>query len=524
MKKYIYLLLLSFFTFHFSPLMVWGQDHDFEALKKEYPLLMERYGDRLESRNAHYIFAIDISSSMQKYEKVVRENLKTFVKAIPDNDQVTIIVVCDENNTNYLNSIKCITLNPAVRQSIINAMDSPQFRFLRRHDPKDGSDGFTMAQKVLDAMNVVNSSDLTFVYLLTDFEYWTHKNHFDKTKEDWASLKPQLTSKHEGAMCKYGVELNLGAVSHQEAVIKPELEAIFGAIEYEPANDAVILEQWFGHIIDNIRAQKIYSMLKADWQEWLDKKENKAICRDRYVEMVITHTDTDLVSGFTADTLLTLTQAPTWYPSFVHVDSADLHVRVTYASKYAEEIDKLEGLCKVNPNNPDAVNLTREEKVKLPALGIWNSTLPQWLWYSIIGLIILFILSVIWKYMQKPKKRYTSVVVKRKTSEGTKQYNGDADALPFSIGQDGELNVPGASWRIKIVAKRYNPIFNPIRKTGYYAVLEVGDFADIVNEMTDMKVATLQLGRTAFLFKYKKAPMVRIEITEGITTNIITLS
>ena len=49
-----------------------AQDHDFSNMEKEYPLLMQRYGDRLESRNAHYIFAIDISSSMTQYEQVVR--------------------------------------------------------------------------------------------------------------------------------------------------------------------------------------------------------------------------------------------------------------------------------------------------------------------------------------------------------------------------------------------------------------------------------------------------------------------
>ena len=113
-----------------------AQDHDFSNMEKEYPLLMERYGNRLESRNAHYIFAIDISSSMTQYEQVVRESLKTFIQAIPDKDQVTIIVVCDENNTNYLNSIKCISIEPAVRQSIIAAINSQQFKFLRRNDPQ----------------------------------------------------------------------------------------------------------------------------------------------------------------------------------------------------------------------------------------------------------------------------------------------------------------------------------------------------------------------------------------------------
>ena len=66
----------------------------------------------------------------------------------------------------------------------------------------------------------------SYIYLLTAFEYWTHKNRFDKGAEDWLGLKPLLTEKHRGAMCKYGVELAQKGVSHPEAVVKPELDAI----------------------------------------------------------------------------------------------------------------------------------------------------------------------------------------------------------------------------------------------------------------------------------------------------------
>ncbi len=522
-KKFLFFLTCMMVLQSVIP-AAWAQDHDFSNMEKEYPLLMQRYGDRLESRNAHYIFAIDISSSMTQYEQVVRESLKTFVNAIPENDQVTIIVVCDENNTNYLSSIKCITIEPMVRRSIIDAINSQQFKFLRRNDPHDGSDMFTMTSRVLEAMNVVNSSDLTFVYLLTDFEYWTHRNTFDKRAEDWASLKPLLTEKHRGAMCKYGVELAQNGVSHPEAVIKPELDAIFGPIDYQPASDAAILKQWFGHIVDEIRAQKINSMLKADWQQWLANRKLGIDIADREVKMTLQNPDTNLISGFTAEAVYTVEKEPTWYPSFIQIDSADVCITANYESKYAEEIQKLQGICKVNPKGEDAVNLTRRETITMPHIGIWNSTLPKWAWALIIFVFVLIIISLIWEAMQKPQKRMTSIQVKRKGSNGIDTFNGDTDFLPYTIGDGGDLSVPGASWRLRIEPRRYNPIFNIFRKTGYYGTLESGDFADIINEMTDYKIATLQVGKTAFLFRYKRAPMVRLEIAEGITTYVITIS
>ena len=214
----------------------------------------------------------------------------------------------------------------------------------------------------------------------------------------------------------------------------------------------------------------------------------------------------------------------TFFPSTVKLDSSDVAIEVQFESAYADEIQKLQGLCHESSTAPDAVRMVRPETAGMPALGIWNAQWPKWVWAVIIGLIALFVLSLIWKYLQNPAKRFTSIVVRQKTGSQSKQFAGDTDMLPYSIGQDGDLNIPMASWRLKIIPKRYNPIFNLFRRTGYYAVLESGDFADIINDMTDSKISTLALGRTAFLFKYKKTPMIRVEITDGMTTNIITIS
>ncbi len=533
------------------PISIFGQGHDLTALQKEYPLLMERYGNRLESRSAHYIFAIDISSSMQEYENVVRQSLATFVKAVPDGDQITLIAMCDENNTNYVNTIKCISIDSEVRQSIVSSITSSQLKFLRKGDPSDGSDGFTMTYKVLEAMNVVNSSDLTFVYLLTDFEYWSHKNKFNKTSENWASLKPLLTEKHRGMMCKYGIELNCNKVSHPEAIFKPELDDLFGPLDYQQANSAEILAQWFGHIINDIRAHKINAMLKADWKEYLDSVKISLQKDGRNLNAIIEAPQSKLVSGISmtltkggGEYLIPITDVTankgkdnlwhakvghyetknTWYPSYIKIDSSDAIVAVSFNSPYAEEISKLQSLCQERAGAPNAVKLNQEFTLTTPAAKVWNAIIPLWLWVLIIAALLLVIVSVILKYMQNLNGKTIYFEVKRKVAGKTTQSVGETNSFPYSVGAGGNLAIQGATWLLKFTTRRYNPILNPFKKTGYYVTLEAGDYAGIVDMLTDEQIETLNTGDSTMLFRYKKTPMVRIEITEGNTTNIISLS
>lgn len=550
-KLFLFIILIVSVISVLLPNCLFGQGHDLVALKKEYPLLMERYGNRLESRSAHYIFAIDISSSMQEYENVVRQSLATFVKAVPDGDQITLIAMCDDNNTNYVNSIKCITINSKVRQSIVSSITSPQFKFLRRGDPNDGSDGFSMTRKVLEAMNVVNSSDLTFIYLLTDFEYWTHRNKFNKAAEDWNCLKPLLTEKHTGMMCKYGIELNYNGVSHPEAIFKPELDDIFGPLDYQQANSAEILAQWFGHIINDIRAHKINAMLKADWKEYLDSVKISLQKDGRNLNAIIEAPQSDLVSGSTVtmlqggDEYLIPTKdvtakkgkdnlwhaevghyetKKTWYPSYFRLDSSDASIVVSFNSSYAEEISKLQGLCQEKAESPNIVRLNQEYALTTPAEKVWNSVIPAWLWGLIIIIVLVVAVSIALKYLQKPQIRFTNFEVKRRMQGKTQQFNGDTRTFPYSVGNGGNMAIQGVTWTLNFTTKRYNPLLNPFRKTGCYVTLEAGDFAEIKDEISDNLIETIQVGQTTLLFKYKRTPMVRIEIAEGTTTNIITIS
>lgn len=548
-------LFVLFVLLSLPSVIVRSQSVDLSALRAEYPRLTERYADRLQSRSAHYVFAIDISSSMREYEAVVRQSLVKFVQAVPDGDQVTIIVMSDENTTNYLDLTKCITLDNKLRNSIISAVSGAGLSFKKHGDPTDGSDGFTMTRKVLEAMNVVNSSDLTFVYLLTDFEYWTHRNRYDKNAEDWASLKPMLTEKHRGMMCKYGIELTLNKVQHPEAIFKGELDNIFGPLDYQQAASAEMLSVWFKHIINDIQAHKINAMLKADWKETMNAMEERLSWKGDELRAEVTMPKSELVSGISlsldnvADSRLTLcneSQATmsndgvwtstvaryegekTKLPTRIKIDEASQELSMRFDSPYAEEIAKLQGLCGENETSPDAVKLHSSIPLTVPPTKIWNGRLALWVYVLIALAIVGLLASFVYMIVINPKRRYTTVTVKRRANGVSKTYNGEVSQLPMVIGDDGDVKVPGATWTLRIEAQVHNPIISWIPflncKTGYYVKLENGDYADIINDYTDEKTGTVSCGKSAFLFPYKKAPRSRIEISEGTTTNRIEIN
>lgn len=60
-------------------------------LEQTFPKLTKLYRDELANCHAHYIFAIDVSGSMKKYDEIVTPALRAFVDALPAGEQVSII-------------------------------------------------------------------------------------------------------------------------------------------------------------------------------------------------------------------------------------------------------------------------------------------------------------------------------------------------------------------------------------------------------------------------------------------------
>lgn len=505
------------------------------AMKQDYPGLMQIYGDRISGQKAHYIFVVDVSSSMLPYETVVKNNFLQFMNAVPNGDQVSLIKMSDESHTGFVGLLKCTPLDQSTRSSIKEVVNG--FRFNQNGSSEDGSDGFTMTKSVIDAINVVGSNDLTFVYMLTDFEYWTHKNKYDKNKEDWSSLTSLLPKAKMDGMCKYGIELNSGGKLRPEAIFKNELDRVFGKVEYQSVGSASLLSNWFSHIAASVMSVKLNSLLKADWKQIEESINSGISVSGGEVTFRMDATQTPLVNGavvtlktdneyyspiesegtfpgsIPVGKLIQPSSQKSIFPSFKQLGGDDYEAKITFLSPYAEEINRLQGVCGEMAGQGDAVKLSRIESGKLPSTSVWNSILPLWLWILILLIIIIVVASIFYEYMFIKLNREWSLSIKAIDPEGSiSRYNNDSLKAPFTFGPaDSDLSVKGAPWAIKVYTKRHNPL--TFIKSGYFLSLEQGTFADIESDYYE-EPHTITIGESIYICPAGQSSMVNIRIKE----------
>ena len=85
-------------------------------LEETYPKLTELYREELSKYPAHYIFAVDVSGTMNQYSSVVTQALQPFFQALPDNDRVDVIPFGTEALPNMLSY--CGVINPEVKGAL----------------------------------------------------------------------------------------------------------------------------------------------------------------------------------------------------------------------------------------------------------------------------------------------------------------------------------------------------------------------------------------------------------------------
>lgn len=538
-----YLLLLLFLISGWNHLEAKPEAQ--ETMLQEYPQLMEIYGKKLEAQHAHYIFAVDISSSMQPYESVVKKNFKAFIAAIPDGDQITLIRMAREDYTDFVGLFKCITLTPETRKSLINVLDSPQFTFLKDGNPQNGSDGYTMSQKILESLNTVGSAELTFIYLFTDFEYWTSKHHYNKKRENWDKLESLLSEDRKISLCKYGLELNFNDPRlKQQAIFKDELDKIFGKIDYQAVSSAEVLSQWFAHTISNVMATKMSSMVQKDWTSFRDSlnptikiEGNKVLLQSRTLSTPLATglkaTVESPVKWFQPEANATTyqpfgteielgtvnnTERSIW-PGFLKQEKTDIRLKLSLNSPVEEEIKKLLTISREDQDK--AIGFTYEATLEMPAYRLWNSYIPLWIWVTVACILSIIVISILYTVFLLKVKRFWSITVIEKNTEGkTRRMNGDTEKLPYSIGRNGTLTVRGANWLLVIRSQKHNPLLF-WKKSGFYLTLEEGTFAEVVDAYTQEVKNTLSVGNETFLFSHRKPEAFTIRLSgNGMKYNV----
>lgn len=517
---------IIFILAYFVSITLSAQDGGLAAakLQQEFPKLTARYGNQLSDQKAHYIFAVDISSSMQPYQGVVLQNLQKFVDALPNGDQITIIRMADENYTDYVNLFKCITLDSNVRQALSNYINSGGFNFLSNGDSRNGSDGFKTARLIVDAINTIGSNELTFIYLLTDFEYWTHANHYDKGKVDWKSLENKVPDSYKNGMCKFGIELDGGVPLQQGAIFKKEMDNIFGPINYQPVSSASVLSQWFGHIIADVMASKLNASLKKEWNEFVNSIqvtssfENDLIVSQATIDGNVKEPlliDSLTFSLISEGTMLRPSEANTiplgegtcvgqvyvdkgFLPGYVIIGDDGTKLSITLHSAYKDEIDRLQKNCKEDPNDTGVGKWNLTYPLNAQSSNAWGSFIPLWAWILIGVVLFIILLSFIVQFLfMKTTHEWMVRVMENGKLVPCPQPEFKAN---FSIGNQGDFPVNGAIWRLTLEAHRYNPLLF-WKKSGYYINCSSGSFT--IKDDSNTPIEGVSAGIEAYLCPLK---------------------
>lgn len=251
MRKFALAILLAVLAF--SPLFA---QRGTEDLKKDFPLLMENFGQQLSQNPADYIFAIDISGSMGSYESIVVPALQQFFDALPDGDHVSIITFGEEakDHTRAANSSATITDN--------TRKDLALYAEHIYDKPAKGTEDYkryflntnlgNMVRAVSQEMFMSGRSNMKFVFIITDF----HNDPAQKgLVEDWDGLKKDIDRQLKPEHNINTILLQLPVDSPKEL---PDIKNVFSNCHPQtvPVTSSDMLQGWFNDLKNQILLER----------------------------------------------------------------------------------------------------------------------------------------------------------------------------------------------------------------------------------------------------------------------------
>ena len=260
-------------------------------LEQTYPQLTELYREELCKYPAHYVFAVDVSGTMNQYSNVVINALKPFIQALPDNDRVDVIPFGTEALPNMLSY--CGVINEEVRTALNNNIKTLYT------DPsyQKGFKSYTDIPRAVSAIARVLQNNREYkvnvIILLTDFRNDVQGESPSERKirtDEMEKLYTEIGAATHGIYTR-SIALELPVNQSAPGYCLPQLkEHIFpqegSGLEIVPlTNPDVMIGQWF----DQLKRDIMVTKLKA-----IVDNENR-------MNPIRLNTETDIDGNVTAD-------------------------------------------------------------------------------------------------------------------------------------------------------------------------------------------------------------------------------
>jgi hypothetical protein len=449
-------------------------------LNTVYPQLTELFRDELDKYPAHYIFAVDVSGTMNKYSDDVSTALAPFFQALPNNDRVDVIPFGTDAVINMLNY--CGVINPQIRTAlctnISNLYSDPSY--------PQGFKGYTDIPKAIDAIAKVIQNNREYkvnvIIILTDFrndEMGDTPSEHKISKADIAVMHDAIAAATNDVYTRC-VALELPVNKNMPGYCLDQLKnEVFpqevNGLEIVPlTNPGVMIGQWFEQLKRDIMVTK----LKA------------VIANANKTTPVTLKTETDIDGNVVAEVHWTPGKL---YPAMeidsTFMDGEDFYFENNTAS-FTKTLDsvivvelgqikhKEYGLHHLVDSINLGLNLPTPYDKELFTLGIkkplpntkkaedrwvWTFFLSFWTTVTILALIILYIIGVIKAIARNNKLCFKGNIT---FYDALGNQVGDTVRLPkqnssarliFGSGGTPRCKVDDAEWQFVIEKKKGNP-------------------------------------------------------------------
>ncbi len=415
---------LLFFLFLLAIGVINAQNVDLSFLRQKCPKLTQKYHDELGKYHSQYIFAVDVSGTMDKYQGAVLHALTTFFNALPNGDNVVVVPfgTYAVDLMDYAGKI-----NAQVRQSLTSNIASLYSNPNYSADMKQCTDVEKACNMISKKINLSSAYKNNVVIILTDFR---NDNGTERrlTDEQLNTMDQNFAAATQGMYTRV-VALNLATPADMQ---KPGycLDQLKDKVFYATANGLEIvsisnpgsqIESWFDYLKREIMVEKMRAII-VDENKMAPAELVTKVDIDGNVDAHISWTPTKLYP------MMKIGKTTIGNPDFIFVDDTTLWQN-TKDSVLELELGQIKhndmGLHKLNDSLFLGIDLPTEYddellwlKVKKPlpntntmqSRWIFTFFLPFWLTVCIVLALFIYLIMVIKAIGRNKTERFTGTV------------------------------------------------------------------------------------------------------------------
>ena len=491
MKRFFIVGLLALLLGSTAPALA-QDDPAMAAVKQNFPQLFELFQNEMQNQHANYLFAVDVSGTMNKNAPVVVPALKAFINSLPDGDYVDIVRFgnyAKAGDLGYAGNI-----DPSFKKSLSSAVDQ-LYTNTEDRDIRSLTDIPKAMDAVVKCLKGYSKEDLNFVFLLTDFRNEeVGKPEGPISDSDLKSIEAALQANTLEKSVKV-ISLQLSYNSQWRGFCRPQLDGIFNELELDyrtvPVADESALRNWFERLKKDVmydRLQAIVSKANKEVKVNFDPevtidgnvsgsinwKPNK-LYREIKVNNILVpdgsgfkfKADKELTSGAFQMESIDLPLGKLKHSAWgFHTFNDNLRADIDLPTSFDNELAGLD----IKKPIPDS-------QIPVKKL-IFTFILPLWLTILILALIVNYIFLVIGAIKRNAKESFSGSIEVYKGRNFI--YENDSIKKKNIVNIPGDLNARGSSsveWALQLKKKPSN-IFLFWKKPKYDLIAQSGVIQD----------------------------------------------